>query len=276
MISPAFQPPLSLPVPLRAASFSRRLSLSRRALSPRPAPRARAPVARAAPEARAQKVIAGPFAGHFGAWTLTQADVDGVVAYRAALGVSAAASAAGVALYAAVGDAGLREYARVFDGIYGVGALGFGAALQLIHIYMKPAHDALKVLFGVGVAGAVAVGLAVAGGGGGGDGMGLVEAVVARPGLMLAVGWQFVALTGLFFKEAVCFGRSEAIVAGVLVPVLSGGHFLGVLGGGVEKAGCVVFAAFFALFAARKFAQDAKDDLGDKSVFDHIAKGGSL
>lgn len=222
---------------------------------------------------RGDRVIDGPFPGHYGQWSLTQADVDGVLAYRASLAVSAAAAAVAVVLLAAGGEGALREQGVLFDLLYFVGIAGFGASLQYIHIYIKPAHDALKAVFGAGAALSLVMALVFAIQNGVG---GFVEAVATQPALMLGVGWVFVAATGLFFKEAVCFGRTEAIVLGLLGPVLSGGHFLGVLDPSFERAGCAAFAATYAFFATRKFMQDPKDDLGDKSVFDHLARGGSL
>jgi uncharacterized integral membrane protein len=43
-----------------------------------------------------------------------------------------------------------------------------------------------------------------------------------------------------------------------------------------EVGGSIAFAALFLLFAARKFRQNPRDDLGDKSVFDHLERGGTL
>jgi len=50
-----------------------------------------------------------------------------------------------------------------------------------------------------------------------------------KPELLLASGWVFVALTGLFFKEWACFQRTEASAGFALVPIVTGGHFLGIL-----------------------------------------------
>ncbi len=68
----------------------------------------------------------------------------------------------------------------------------------------------------------------------------LVATAYQDPQLLLACGWVFVALTGLFFKEWACFQRLEASALFALVPVLTGGHFLHILPSEVEKAGSVV------------------------------------
>ena len=54
----------------------------------------------------------------------------------------------------------------------------------------------------------------------------LVLTTYNHPELLLASGWVFVSLTGLFFKEFACFQRWEASALFALVPVLAGGHFL--------------------------------------------------
>lgn len=219
--------------------------------------------------ARANTVVEGPFDGRYGQWNLTQEDVDGVKVYRTALGVCSAAVFAATA----ISVSGLMDVSpRLYDALFLVEAAAFGVALQTIHIYMKPMHNTLKALWGAGVAGAVALGISPLLSTGG-----LVTEVYAHPALLLAVGWQFVSLTGLFFKEAICFGRTEAIALTALLPILTGGHFLGVFPAGVEAGLALAFSSTFVFFAARKlFLQPALDDLGDKSIFDHLARGGEL
>jgi uncharacterized integral membrane protein len=225
------------------------------------------------PDSKAAAVIDGPYDGHYGQWYLTQGDVDGVALYRRSLAACAALIAAGVV----GGLSGVDVPARVWDALYFAAAGSFAVSLATIHIYLKPAHNFLKALHGGGVLASAVLALALASGDtAAGLSGGLVTEVLAKPELMLAVGWQFVALTGLFFKEAVCFQRTEALALGVLVPVLTGGHFLRVLPVEFEVVGSVMFSALFIVFAARKFQQDPRDDLGDKSVFDRLESGGAL
>ncbi|CDF38081.1 unnamed protein product [Chondrus crispus] len=214
------------------------------------------------------KILEGPFQGKFGDWYLRQSDANGVLGYRLAVAAMAVCMSASVGLAVTKGT---EIPSSVYDALYFTNLVSFGVALQTIHIYMKPLHNALKVLWGLALA--ASIGLAVSPLLGGD---GLVMAVYEHPALLLAVGWQFVALTGLFIKEAACFGRVEAISLIFLVPALAGGHFLGFLPGNVESSGAVAFAAFFLLFSARKFMQPATDDIGDMSVFEYLAKGGSL
>jgi len=216
---------------------------------------------------RGSNIVEGPFDGQYGQWSLTQADADGVMIYRVALAVMALAmsSVATLAL-----TAGSDVPSLAYDALYFTSTAAFGVALANIHIYMKPMHNLLKASWGVGAAASVALCLSPL------LTNGLVQDTYAHPALLLAIGWQFVALTGLFVKEAFCFGRFEALSLIALVPVLAGGHFLGVLPDTVERGGAAAFAALFLLFAARKFMQPARDDIGDMSVFHHLAKGGEL
>lgn len=212
---------------------------------------------------RASKIIRGPYEGMYGNWNLTQGDVDGVNFYRGALLVSALCTAGGIAGYQLNLANGV-----LLDALFGVHTIAFGVALTYIHIYVKPLHNLLKILYAAGLAGAVAVFAANP------TDSGLVNAVLDKPALMLAVGWQFVALTGNFFKEAVCFGRVEALALTLLVPVIAGGHFLGVVDGSVAQIGTDVFAITYLVFALRKFTQMPEADIGDNSVFQHYAKLG--
>lgn len=218
-------------------------------------------------EGRAERVIDGPFEGHYGQWNLTQGDVDGVTIYRSALAVCAGCVVFGVGTYLSGADFA----PRIWDGLFFGASCSFGVALQTIHIYLKPMHNLIKGFWAVGlICSAVLASSPLLSTGG------MVTEVLQRPELMLAIGWQFVSLTGLFFKEAVCFGRTEAVALGLLAPVLSGGHFLRVLPAQAEEAGALAFSVLFVLFSVRKFMQNPRDDLGDKSVFDHLEQGGTL
>lgn len=216
---------------------------------------------------RKDAILDGPFEGHFGTWHLTQGDVDGVLVYRGSLAVCAALTAVGVAL----GVLRLPTPPHLLDATFFGASIAFGVALQTIHIYMKPMHNLIKGLWVVGFIGAVVLTASPFL-----PSHSVYQAIIEYPELLLAVGWQFVAMTGLFFKEAICFGRPEALALFGLVPILSGGHFLHLLSPAVERYGLVSFAVIFLFFSARKFLQAPRDDLGDKSVFDHLERGGTL
>ena len=164
------------------------------------------------------------FEGVYGPWTLTEADVLEVRAYRASLCVSAAAFALLV-----VGSGGLAGFddasasaaasssslplprlpAQAVDALAATSAAGLGAALALVHVYVDPLKKALQLLWLLGCAGAVAV---AAGHGVLSEDAATAEvavsasssiaaAVASDPGSIWFVGPAAAAATGLAFKE---------------------------------------------------------------------------
>lgn len=219
---------------------------------------------------RRAKIVEGPFNGQFGSWNLTQGDVDDVQVYRSCLLACAGTSAAAIALALTVG---LDAPPRLYDALALLSSIAFGGALQTIHIYARPLHTALKALWALGLAGGITLAISPLTATVQADGVaaaGVMLSAYQHPALLLAFGWQFVALTGLFIKEAVCFGRTEALLLIALVPILSGGHFLNVLPMQTEQSGAILFSSLFLLFALRKFTQPATDDIGDMSVFQYF------
>lgn len=213
------------------------------------------------------EVLEGPFEGKFGTWYLTRGAANEVLVYRLCMLISSL-STAGMTFLALSG--GRTVPSQVYDIGALVFAAAFGGALQTIHIYAKPLHKLLKILWAIGAGSGLVLALSPL------VEHGVIETVFDKPALLLTVGWSLVSLTGLFIKEAMCFGRLEALLLIALVPVLSGGHFLGALPPSVEKSGAALFATLFVFFALRKFSQRATDDIGDMSVFEHLAKGGQL
>jgi len=216
-------------------------------------------------EEQPEKIVEGPFKGEFGTWFVYEEDAAEVLTYRASLLVAALSVASGAALASAPGIlAAAPPPAWAFDVCAGLFLASFGVSLATIHIYMKPLHNMLKVLWGSGVVGSLAV---IASD----PTHSLVLSTVQHPLQLLASGWVFVALTGLFFKEFACFQRWEASALFALVPIVTGGHFLGLLGAGAEGAMLDAIAFVFCFFAARKFSQPLKADIGDKTVFEFLA-----
>lgn len=86
----------------------------------------------------------------------------------------------------------------------------------------------------------------------------LVTSTFEHAELLLASGWVFVALTGLFFKEFACFQRWEASALFAIVPLLTGGHFLHIVPSNIEHALAVALSSIFVFFAVRKFSQPYK------------------
>uniref|UniRef100_A0A453MHX7 Integral membrane protein n=4 Tax=Aegilops tauschii subsp. strangulata TaxID=200361 RepID=A0A453MHX7_AEGTS len=218
-------------------------------------------LARAAGDGLADQTV---YNGVYGPWSVDDADVREVLLYRAGL-VTAAASflvaASGAFLPEgnAVGDA-VRQGADLF---YAAGAGGLGLSLVLIHIYVTPIKRFLQALWAVGVLGSVGTYALAARP----LDEGLVRYVLEHPGAMWFVGPTFAALTGLVFKEGLCYGKLEAGILTFVIPILLLGHLSGLMDDGTKMSLLGVWMALFTVFAARKFQQPIKDDIGDKSVF---------
>lgn len=201
------------------------------------------------------------FDGQFGPYTITPADRRGVYIYRGALVVSALCFAAGTILGLAVkAPWSTVAISPLFSGF----SLGLGASLLTIHIYMRSLH---RLLQGCWVLGAVAAFVVAHH-----WEPPFIETVYAQPATLWGVGFTFVALTGLFLKEAVCFNRLEAKLLAPLVPLVLLGHLTGWVPVAVERGLLVAWAGLFVLFAARKLTQAVPADIGDKSVFAHLAE----
>eukprot|EP00873_Tetraselmis_striata_P016278 jgi/Tetstr1/436542/TSEL_002697.t1 len=223
---------------------------------------------RSAAPIRAQRAAGGNgdevYSGVYGPWRVEADDVREVTAYR--VGISVAT----VALLAASSSAFLPEdsaahelLVRAMDPLTLVGAGGLGASLVLIHIYVAPLKAFLQLLWGLGTAGTAAIMLT--------QEEPAAQYVVHHPLAVLAVGPLFASVTGLAFKEGMCYGKFEAGALFFVVPSLLLGHLTGLLPGGGEKGLLAAFCVLAAVFAARKYTQPIKDDIGDKSVFEFQA-----
>ncbi|CAN6297037.1 unnamed protein product [Urochloa humidicola] len=198
--------------------------------------------------------------GVYGPWTVDDSDVREVLLYRSGL-VTAAASfvAAASAAFLPEGNA-VRQS---IDLLYAAGASGLGLSLLLIHIYVTPIKRFLQALWALGVLGSVGTYLVAA------QPLdeGLVQYVLDHPAALWFVGPTFAALTGLVFKEGLCYGKLEAGILTFVIPGLLLGHLSGLMDNGAKSGLLGVWMVLFTVFAARKFQQPIKDDIGDKSVF---------
>jgi uncharacterized integral membrane protein len=141
---------------------------------------------------------------------------------------------------------------------------GLGLSLWTIHIYFKVLHRVLQLFWLIGSISAVVFTVYSA--------EPLAIFVYQQPFSILGVGFVFAALTGIFFKEGFCFGRLETKLLTPLLPVLLLGHMFGFLPVAIEQAMLVAWAGLFLVFAFRKAIQAIPPDIGDKSVFAHLAK----
>lgn len=200
------------------------------------------------------------YAGQFGDYTVTQGDRRGVVLYRTGLIVAAVAFGLGTAL--ALGFNQNSTLVQAISMLYTLFWLGLGLSLATIHIYLVPLHRLLQGVWLVGGLASLVLSHAI-------DGP-LAQTVVEVPEILWGVGFTFVALTGIFFKEAFCFDRLETKLLTPLVPLLLLGHLFGVLPLAAEQALLATWAILFGVFALRKALQPIVPDIGDKSVFVYL------
>ncbi len=200
------------------------------------------------------------YAGHFGPFTITDADRREVVIYRAGLTLAAVSFGLGVAGLLTIGPSPL--VLQGLTGLYGLFWLGLGISLWKIHIYMRPLHLTLQVFWAIGGLASLVAAIVVP--------QPLALTIYQQPLWIWGIGFTFASLTGIFFKEAFCFNRLETKFLTPIVPALLLGHLLGVLPIALEQGLLVVWAMMFTIFAARKLIQAIPPDIGDKSVFDHL------
>jgi uncharacterized integral membrane protein len=200
------------------------------------------------------------YQGQFGPFTIDPPDRREVVIYRSGLIVAALSFAVATASTLLAPTHPVTQ--PLISLCYGLFSAALGVSLWTIHIYLKPLHRALQLFWAVGSAAAVAVALA--------DPEPLGLTVAHQPLTILGIGFSFAALTGIFFKEAFCFNRLETKVLTFLVPGLLLGHLVGVLPVQAEQVLGAIWSGLFVVFALRKSVQRIPDDIGDKSVFEHL------
>jgi uncharacterized integral membrane protein len=193
------------------------------------------------------------FQGVYGPFAITADDRREVLGYRLALLTAAIAQAALVAQWHWLGDRWLWPWLLPM-------AAGLGLALGWIHIYLRPLHRALQLLWLLGCLGFI--GLAVAAGP-----AGMAQALARNGRWIWAVGPFFAALAGIGFKEFFCFRRPEAIGVTLLLPVALLGHLSGLVNPASAGWLVAIEAALLLLLCLRKFPMPAQADVGDKSVF---------
>jgi uncharacterized integral membrane protein len=200
------------------------------------------------------------YQGQFGEFTITPADRQGVIIYRAGLLVAALSFAIGTALVLGYGDQ--EVVLKLLSPLYTCFSLALAVSLLTIHIYMKPLHLALQAFWVIGSIAAIAIAHT--------DPAPLALTVYQHPLTLLGIGFTFAALTGLFFKEAFCFNRFETKLLTPLVPLLLLGHLFELLPPLWERSLLASWAVLFLIFAVRKVLQAIPPDIGDKSVFTYL------
>ncbi|MEH2044292.1 DUF2301 domain-containing membrane protein [Nostoc sp.] len=199
------------------------------------------------------------YQGQFGEFTITQSDRTGVIIYRAGLMVAALSFAIGSALILLNNN---PTVVTLLTPLYACFSLALGVSLFTIHIYMASLHRTLQVFWAIGSIASVILAIT--------SSEPLVLAVYNQPITLFGVGFIFVALTGIYFKEAFCFNRLETKVLTPIVPLLLLGHLVGILPTQGESILLGTWAILFLVFALRKTVQAIPADIGDKSVFTYL------
>ncbi len=129
-------------------------------------------------------------------------------------------------------------------------------------MYVTPIKRAMQAMWAAGLVGSLALAAT--------QDAPVAASVYANPSFVWAVGPLFAAFTGLAFKEGACYGKPESFILFLLWPTLLLGHLAGAPDG-VKAPLLALAAALLTLFAARKYTQAIKDDIGDKSIFQFMA-----
>jgi uncharacterized integral membrane protein len=200
------------------------------------------------------------YQGQFGEFSITPSDRQSVIIYRSGLMVAALCFAIATVLIFWQGTT--PAILTSLNILYACFCLALGVSLLTIHIYLKVLHRFLQVCWATGAVTALIV-------------------IFTRPDpfvvtvyheaiALVGIGFTFVALTGIYFKEAFCFNRLETKLLTPLVPLLILGHLAGLLTPSMEKNLLAAWAILFLIFALRKAGQDIPADIGDKSVFAYL------
>ncbi|HEY9617415.1 MAG TPA: DUF2301 domain-containing membrane protein [Microcoleaceae cyanobacterium] len=200
------------------------------------------------------------YQGQFGEFTITKDDRRGVVIYRSGLMVAALSFAIGVGLV--LWQSNNPLVIQLLTPLYTVFWLALAVSLLTIHIYLEALHRALQAFLLVGGVASLAIAHL--------SPEPFAQTVYTNPLTIFGVGFTFVALTGIYFKEAFCFNRLETKALTPIVPVLLIGHLVGLLPLAVEQILLASWAILFLVFAIRKVMQSIPPDIGDKSVFDYL------
>jgi uncharacterized integral membrane protein len=199
------------------------------------------------------------YQGQFGEFTITQSDRTGVIIYRAGLMVAALSFAICSALVLLNNN---PTVVTALTPLYACFSLALGVSLFTIHIYMALLHRMLQIFWAIGSIASVILALS--------SSEPLALTVYNQPLTLFGVGFIFVALTGIYFKEAFCFNRLETKVLTLIVPLLLLGHLVGILPTQGESVLLGIWATLFLVFALRKMVQEIPADIGDKSVFTYL------
>ncbi len=198
------------------------------------------------------------YQGQFGSFSVNKDDRLGVILYRLGLSIAALCLIFGTALVFWQAESSTILLTPLFYGL----TFGLGLSLFNVHIYLILLHRLLKLFWLIGTIAAVILTF--------GQSEPLVLYVYEHPLSLVGIGFIFVALTGIYFKEAFCFNRLETKLLTPLVPLLLLGHLTGLLSITTEKFLLGLWGILFLIFVIRKAGQPLDPDLGDLSVFAYL------
>ena len=194
------------------------------------------------------------YQGHYGSFTVTKDERLEVILYR--VGLTVAATCLILATYLLLQT---TQPFSLITPLFYLFSLALGLSLFKIHIYFLLLHRFLKVAWLIGTISALILTFW--------QSDPLAVYVYEHPISLLGIGFTFVALTGIYFKEAFCFNRLETKILTPLVPILLLGHLTGILSVITEQVLLSVWSILFLIFVLRKAQQPLDPDLGDLSVF---------
>ena len=201
--------------------------------------------------------------GVYGPWSIKDSDIIEVWSYRASITVFTLAFLI-ESFRAQLGGLQYLDSITIDNTVCAIGALGLGVALVQVHIYVNPLKRMLQLFWLAGVIGSGIAAFAWAAP----SHLSLIQYTMENATTVWLVGPLFAALTGLTFKEGLCYGKAEAFLLTCLIPVFLLGHLSGLASPDVEHSIDGAIGILLLVFAARKYTQPIKDDIGDGSVFE--------
>lgn len=200
------------------------------------------------------------YQGQFGTFTINEKDRLEVIIYRVGLTIASLTFCIGSGL---ILKQGLTDTVMMaLTPLFYLFMIGLAVSLQTIHIYLKPLHNALKILLLIGFGSTIYFSFQ--------NHNYLIQDIINNHFILLGIGCSFAALTGIFIKEAFCFNRLEAKFLSGIIPALLLGYMFNLLPLNIEQFLLTTWCLLFIVFALRKSIQDIPSDIGDKSVFVYL------
>ncbi len=207
------------------------------------------------------KTVSSPiYQGQYGTFTITKNDRLEVITYRLGLWLAGLSWIGGSSLI--LWQGATSTVLNLLTYFFWLFALGLGMSLMTIHIYLKSLHQVLQLFWLIGVISAVIfVQYSY---------QPLALFVYEYSPSLLAIGFIFASLTGIFVKEAFCFNRLESKFLTLIFPSFFLAHLFHLLSVNGAKIFLTCISCGLLIFLVRKAIQPIPPDIGDKSVFEHL------